>query len=56
MMSAGAARRIFLPFYPVLMRTKEGCDRGSEIGTVHSGRYGEVPFEKTEGFWQKREL
>jgi len=23
-------------------KTKEGCDRGSEVGTVHSGRDGEV--------------
>jgi len=29
-------------------RTKEGCDRGSEIGTVHSGRDGKesVPLRK----------
>jgi len=24
-------------------RTKEGCDHGSEVGTVHSGRDGEGP-------------
>jgi len=24
-------------------RTREGCDRGSEVGTVHSGRDGEGP-------------
>jgi len=40
-MFAGAARRI-------LLRTKEGCDRGSEIGTVYSGRSGKgpVPLKK----------
>jgi len=31
-------------------RTKEGCDRSSVVGTIHSGRYGEgpVPLELTE--------
>jgi len=24
-------------------RTRKGCDRGSEVGTVHSGRDGEGP-------------
>jgi len=33
--SAGAARRILLRFYPE--RTRECCDRGSEVGTVHGG-------------------
>jgi len=33
--SAGAAWRILFPFYPhrYCKRTKEGCDRGSEVGT-----------------------
>jgi len=32
-------------------RTREGYDRGSEVGTVHSGRDREGP-----GIWQNREL
>jgi len=45
-MFAGAARRILLPFYPVYIvkRTKEGCDRGSEVETVHNGRGGKGQF------------
>jgi len=39
--SAGAARRIFLTFYPAQVRG--GCDRGSEIVTVYSGKDGEGP-------------
>jgi len=35
--SAGATRA----FYPALAR--EGCDRSSEVGTVHQGWYGEGP-------------
>jgi len=41
-MTAGATRRNFLLFYPA-QRRKEGCDRGSEVGTVHSERDGEGP-------------
>jgi len=36
--SAGAARSILPPFHPTQAKTKEGCDRGSEVWTVHSGR------------------
>jgi len=37
-------------------RTKEGCDRGSEVGTVHSGKDGEGPAPLWKpGIWQKRE-
>jgi len=37
---------------------KEGCDCGSEVGTVHRGQGGEgsVPPEGTEEVWQKKEL
>jgi len=50
-MSAGAVRKILFPFYPASKRTKEGFDRGSEVGTVHSGRGGKgpVPREESEG-------
>jgi len=42
--SAGAARRILLPFYLAwVKRTREGSDLGSEVGTVHSGRDEEGP-------------
>jgi len=39
-------------------KIKEGYDRGSEVGSVHSGRDGEGPvfLLKTEGVWLKREL
>jgi len=44
MMSAGAARRILLPFYPALSkRIREGCDRGSEVRTVYSAQDGKRP-------------
>jgi len=44
MMSAGVARRILLPFFSCVgKRTREGCDRGSEVRTVHNGRNGEGP-------------
>jgi len=44
MMSTGAARRILLSLHPALVRgKKEGCDRGSEIGTVHNKQDGEGP-------------
>jgi len=37
-------------------RTKEGCDRGSEVETVHSEQdgIGPVPREENERIWQKR--
>jgi len=35
-------------------RTKEGCDRSSQVETVLSGRASSS--EKTEGIWQEREL
>jgi len=38
-------------------RTREGCDRGSEVGAVHSRRDGEGPVpEETKEIWQKGEL
>jgi len=45
--AAGAAR-ILLSLSCTSKRTKEGCDRGSEVGTVHRGRdeEGPVPLRK----------
>jgi len=37
-MSAGAARRVLSILSCISKRTKKGCDRGSEVVTVHSGR------------------
>jgi len=39
-------------------RTREGCDRGSEILTIHTDETGIGPVspEETEGIWQEREL
>jgi len=43
----GVRRRCKKNYLSVLLcigkRTREGCDRGSEVGTVHSRRDGEVP-------------
>jgi len=41
-----ALQEEFFSFYPTQIR--EGCDRGSEVGTIHSGRDGEgaVPPRK----------
>jgi len=38
-------------------RTKEACDHGSEVGTVHSGRDGggQAPM-RTKEIYQKRDL
>jgi len=35
-------------------RTREGCDRGSKVGTLHSGldREGASSSEDTERIWQ----
>jgi len=40
------------------MRSKEGCDCGSKVWTVHSRQDGEgsVPLRSSEGIWQKKEL
>jgi len=38
-MSAGAGKRSPIP----LGKRTKGCDRGSEVGTVHSGRGGKGP-------------
>jgi len=46
--SIGAARRI-IPFLSCIgKRTREGCNRGSEVGTVQSGQdwKGSVPLRK----------
>jgi len=42
--AASATRRI-LPTVSSCIdkRTKEDCDRGSKVGTVHGGRHGEGP-------------
>jgi len=43
--SAGAARRILLPFYLAKVKsTKEDCDRGSKDWAVYCGRGREGPF------------
>jgi len=56
-MSAGAARRMILSVSSCIdKRTKKGCDRGSEIGTVHSEPDGRRSSEEAEKIWQKREL
>jgi len=47
-LSAGAERRILLPFYPSCIgkRAIYGCDHGSEVGTVHSERNGGGPVPR----------
>jgi len=43
-MFVGTARRILLRFNPSIdKRTKEGCDHGNKVGTVHSRQGGEGP-------------
>jgi len=41
--SAGAAKNSPSVLYCIGKRTREGCDRGSEVGTAHSGWDGEGP-------------
>jgi len=50
-------RKNFSIFSCIDKRTKESCVRGSEVGTVHSGRDGEGPAPlKKQEIWQKRYL
>jgi len=40
-----------------ISKRREGCDRSSEVETVHSGRRGRASsFKRTKGIWQRREL
>jgi len=49
-MTASVARRILLPFFSCINKRKtEGCDRGSEYGSVYNGQDGEGPAPMYEG-------